>query len=103
MNVKDMDRIKEICTKLDAKAYGKECNFLTDDMEFYSRDYCRNISFRELIKWYLSNIDLIDEDYETNEEVQNEINNRQELLLKLIDIYSVHKVLTYLVKENIDI
>lgn len=52
------ERIKEICEILDANIYWKGCNFLENEEDediptFYSRDECRSISFRELLRWYL--------------------------------------------------
>jgi hypothetical protein len=53
------ERLKQILEELDADIYWKCCNFLQDDpdeefeIEFYSRDLCHNISFKELLLWYL--------------------------------------------------
>lgn len=53
------ERLKEIVGYLDCDIYWKQCNFLDEDtlengkVEFYSRDECKNISFRELLLWYL--------------------------------------------------
>lgn len=53
-----IERLKEILGILDADIYWKDCNFIEDtetkDMPtFYSRDYCRSITFKELLIWYL--------------------------------------------------
>ena len=51
-----IERLKEILGILDADIYWKDCNFIedteTEDMPtFYSRDYCRSITFKELLLW----------------------------------------------------
>lgn len=61
-----LKRIKEICENLDADIYGKCCNFIENDLEndedltelptFYSRDFCKSITFKELLRWYLPRI-----------------------------------------------
>jgi len=117
------ERLKEILDYLDCDIYWKNCNFIQDYSEseeivFYSRDLCRNITFRELLLWYLPrlgryqdepNCDECDNDYKCTEceEGKNaEIVQKKhhELFLELIDIYSIHKFKNYLLKSinNID-
>lgn len=100
LNIK---RIKEICEYLDAEVYGKGCNYINDendyDIEFYSRDYCCNISFEKLIRWYLQRINCYDEDdYNTLEEAQKASDYRYDLFIELINIYANYRVLKRLSK-----
>lgn|ERR1035437_371956 len=89
-------RIKEICGYLDAEVYGKGCNFLNEDedeISFYSRDYCHDISFEDLIEWYIKRISYtdseIDEDTNTSFDA---IDKNVNLLMELIKIYSIYNV-----------
>lgn len=54
-------RLKEILEELDGDIYWKSCNYINDIDEFeipsfYSRDMCKNITFEELLLWYLSRL-----------------------------------------------
>lgn len=101
------NRLKEIIGILDGNGYGKDCNFLDEDkledgvIEFYSRDYCHNISFRELIKWYLSRLyynDYLDDLEETQEKWYAETKYAEEqenLLMELVDIYTYYNSQDY--------
>ena len=87
----DRDKIKEICSYLDVEVYGKQCNFLDDYDNFYSRDYCYNINFRELIKWYIERINYTEEEAGVCE--RGVVNTNIEYLMELIDIYSVYRIM----------
>lgn len=101
-------RLKEIIGILDADIYWKQCNFLqedSDEIQFYSRDKCKNISFKELLLWYLPqlgswqdepNCNECDKDYKCTicEEGIADQKVKQihyNLFLELIDIYAFYK------------
>lgn len=97
----NINRINEICNNLDVDTYGKGCNFINADdgiITFYSRDYCRNISFNELIRWYLGRIDLIDEEDLESDVIPSYLNHRYDLFMELIDFYSNYRILEKLSK-----
>lgn len=94
------ERLKEIVGFLDSNAYGKNCNFLDEDVleddgtvQFYSRDYCHNISFKELLKWYLSRLyyndylDGLDEEKEKWDVKAKFAEEAENLFMELVDIY----------------
>ena len=104
------ERISEIINELDGSCYGKGCNYLVDGQVgkdnmpcFYSRDYCYNISFEDLIKWYIPRLGNFDEDYwdeeraPTKEELEQHNKWAEEqlnLFMELINIYSVYRILS---------
>ena len=70
--------------------YGKDCNYLDpheDKLIFYSRDYCHNISFEELLKWYIKRIDCVDAD-EGDEDYLRRIDNNLNNLIEFIKVCS---------------
>lgn len=103
------DRIKEILGELDADVYWKNCNFPTEvngELMFYSRDMCKNISFKELLKWYMPLLGefqdqdddkCIDCNKSCNEceysALSSSVLNRHcELFFELIDYYSLYRI-----------
>lgn len=92
----NIERVKYVCGNLDIDLYGKGCNYPAYEdgkLIFYSRDYCYNISFGDLIKWYLGYINLIDEDdYASREEINLCLERRYDLLIELIEIYTFYKI-----------
>lgn len=88
-----LDRIREICGHLDVDCYGKDCNFIQDEDEliFYSRDFCHEITFRELLKWYLPNYHY--SDIEEDDAGWNKcIEAKTDMMLELIDLYAQYKM-----------
>jgi hypothetical protein len=99
------DRLKEVVSYLDCDIYWKQCNFLDESnlengkVEFYSRDECKNISFKELLLWYLPRLGLWQDApdcSECNEDclkcveanADRKVKEKHyELFLELIDIY----------------
>lgn len=106
------DRVRVILDLLDPDCYGKNCNYLCEDKlidnmpSFYSRDYCRNISFKELLEWYIKRLGRFENDcyleegrVPTEEEVEchnKMVENQLKLFMELIDIYSVYRVMSKL-------
>lgn len=103
------ERLKEIVEILDCNVYLKNCNFLDEDIlenegvvQFYSRDYCRNISFRELLQWYLSRLyyndyldDMEESEEKWNEDVKYAI-EQEKLFMELVDIYVFYNSKDYI-------
>ena len=89
--------IDEICSELDVDCYGKQCNFTEETeqgLQFYSRDYCYNISFRDLIEWYIPKLGYFDGLDENDYKAQQECCEKQlKLFMELIDIYAVYRVI----------
>jgi hypothetical protein len=109
------ERIKEILGELDCDIYWKDCNFPTEvngELMFYSRDDCKNISFKDLLKWYIPRLgdfqgDLDCED--CNEECKDceypsisagVWSKHLDLFLELIDYYSLYRIRQLMDKEN---
>ena len=114
-----IERLKEILGILDADIYWKDCNFIedteTEDMPtFYSRDYCRSMTFKELLIWYLPRLgswqdepkcdeyecrygckkcnDFLDMDQCEDHVLGMKIKERHyELFMELVDIYAFYK------------
>lgn len=97
--------------ELDCDCYGKSCNYLEfnksiDNMpSFYSRDYCYNISFKKLLKWYIKHLGIFEHDYlyedrkptEKETLIHTEMVEKQlDVFMELIDIYSVYRLLSKL-------
>lgn len=98
----NINKIKELCGRLDADIYGKNCNFIADDadaeIEFYSRDYCRNITFKELIKWYIERINCNQYDENYQDDYLQDFERNIEILIELIEAYSIEKTIRKLNK-----
>ena len=95
MNHFSHERIREICNYLDVDCYGKNCNFLQEDDDngllFYSRDLCHNITFRELLEWYIPRLGNFDLDI--HEDIASAKENQLETFMELIEIYSYYKMI----------
>ncbi len=107
-------RIKEICEILDVDIYWGNCNFLENEDDdniptFYSRDECRSILFRELLRWYLPKLGSWQDEPDCNdcdckkcnnftkmEECKEKVidkkikENHYSLFLELVDIYAYY-------------
>lgn len=109
------ERIKEILGELDADIYWKDCNFPTEvngELMFYSREECRNITFKELLRWYIPRLgDYQDDcsgcdDTKDCRECENlpisagVMNRHCELFFELIDYYSLYRIKYLMNKEH---
>lgn len=94
---KDLDRIDEICGYLDCDIWGKRCNFIQyrgggDCLLFYNRDFCKEITFKELIKWYLPRYSSLDDEEEDDYEIfYKRLNEKTDMLMELIDFYFLYR------------
>lgn len=90
------DHIKDICGHLDSDGYGKQCNFLQDDeddIKFYSRDLCEDITFRELLKWYLPRIHNYENENTPNDILSKYMDQKEDMFMMLVDLYAHYKMI----------